>query len=239
MQELEQQRQQERRGEDAGRREKAGGDRQRHHRVAEQPGRQERLGNAALLREQGRERQPGDEREEQDRRGKPRQGAAAPAQDQQRARDGDRQQRRAGVIDPRLDPPRLQHLQRAIAQREGRGADRDVQPEDPPPGEGVGDPAAEHRAGDAGGGPHARDIGLVSAALARGDDVGDRRLRHDEQSAAADPLQRPEDDELGKALREAAQHRGEDEPDDRRQQQRAPAIKVGKLAVDRAWRRWR
>ena len=37
----------------------------------------------------------------------------------------------------------------------------------------------------------------VAAALARRDDVADRRLRADHQPAAAEPLDRAEDDELG------------------------------------------
>ena len=57
--------------------------------------------------------------------------------------------------------------------------------------------AAEHRAGDAGGHPHHAHVGLVAAALARRDHVGDHRLAERQDAAAADALQAAAEDEQG------------------------------------------
>ena len=47
---------------------------------------------------------------------------------------------------------------------------------------------AEHRAAKVDDGEDGGDIGLVAAALARRDDVGDGRMRHRDEPAAAEPL---------------------------------------------------
>ena len=61
-------------------------------------------------------------------------------------------------------------------------AERDVDPEDPMPREIVCEKPAEHRPEHVRDRHHAREIALVLAALARRDNVGDRRLRYRAQA---------------------------------------------------------
>ena len=71
------------------------------------------------------------------------------------------------------------------------GADRDVDVEDPAPGELLDEDAAEQRSDDARHAEHGAEEPLVAAALAGRDDVADDRLRADHQPAAAEALDRP------------------------------------------------
>jgi hypothetical protein len=60
---------------------------------------------------------------------------------------------------------------------ECNGADGQIDVEDPAPGQGVGQIAAEKRAGDAADREYAGEQSLIAAALARRYQVADRRLR--------------------------------------------------------------
>ena len=98
---------------------------------------------------------------------------------------------------------------------------------------GVGERAAEQRAGDGGGRPHRADVALVAAALARREEVGDRRLAERDQPARADALQRAERDQLRHGLREPAQRGADQEDRDRDDEQPPAAVEVAELAVQR------
>ena len=95
-----------------------------------------------------------------------------------------------------VDAPEVaRNLARDDGERDG--ADREVDVEDPVPGELLDEDAAEQRADDARDAEHRTEQPLVAAALARRDDVADDRLGADHQPAAAEALDRPERDQLG------------------------------------------
>ena len=79
------------------------------------------------------------------------------------------------------------------------GADRDIDVEDPAPGELLDEDAAEQRSDDARDAEDGAEEPLVAAALAGRDDVADDRLGADHQPAAAETLDRPEGDQLDHA----------------------------------------
>ena len=111
-----------------------------------------------------------------------------------------RQQRCTEIVDPPVNTfAHARQRRRQHAEREH--ADRDVDVEDPPPGERAGEEPAEQRADHTRQAEHSAEQALVTAALARGDDITDRRHRADHEAAAAEPLDRPEHDEFGQARR--------------------------------------
>ncbi len=152
------------------------------------------------------------------------------AQHQRAERRG--QQRRAEVVDPVmcLVPG---GVQRRLQDGERDHADREVDEEDPAPGQRRGEEAAEQRADHAGQPEHGTEEALVAAALARRHDVADRRHRAHHQAAAAEPLERPEQDQLGHALRDPTQRRAGQEHDQRELEHDLAAVQVAELAVDR------
>ena len=125
-------------------------------------------------------------------------GRAAEAREQHEARRGEHEDDGPEVVDDVVDAAQVaRHL--AGDDRERDGADRDVDVEDPAPGELLDEDAAEQRADDA---RHAEDRpeqSLVAAAFAGRDDVADDRLGADHQAAAAEALDGPEGDELDHA----------------------------------------
>ena len=90
----------------------------------------------------------------------------------------------------------LRHDQRQHAQRQ-------VDVEDPAPGKMICEQTTQERTGDGGDGEDRPHVALVAAALAWGDDVADRGLRHRNDAAGAQPLQGTGADELQHALGKA------------------------------------
>ena len=149
----------------------------------------------------------------------------------ERAQRG-REQRGADVVDGVLDPLAL------AGQRHGQDAERDeaerhVDVEDPAPRRVRRQEAADERAGDARDAEDGAEQARPLAALARRHDVADRRLGGDHQAAAAEPLDRPEGDELRHALREPAEHRPDEEDHERSLQHDLAPVEVAELAVER------
>ncbi len=134
-------------------------------------------------------------------------------------------------------PPDDEPLQGQLGEDKRADGDRQIDPEDPAPCQMIDEEAAENRTDDARDGEGAGDVGLVAAALAGRDDVGDRRMRHRQQPAAAQPLEGAKADELRHRGGEAAQHRGQQEDHDGDLQHDLAAVEVGQLAVDRRCRR--
>src|SRR6185437_10069313 len=97
----------------------------------------------------------------------------------------------------------------------------------------IGAKPADERTGDRGEAPDAGDVTLIAPALARRDDIGDRRLAEAEEAAAADALQRARSDQHAHVLRQAAGRRGDDEHRDGELQQPPAAIEIAELTVDR------
>ncbi|ENN86386.1 hypothetical protein RHSP_19766 [Rhizobium freirei PRF 81] len=157
---------------------------------------------------------------------------AAERQHQQEARRAARQQRGAEIID--ATAARLVGtLERAADHHKGDGADRQVDVEDPVPGQQIGDNAAGDGADDAADGEDGGDRALIAPTPSRRHEVADDDLCQRHQAAGADALDRPEDDELHQRLRHAAQNGAEQEDQDCRIDHRLAAILVAELAVER------
>ena len=168
---------------------------------------------------------------DQDLRRRPRVGRAAPRQREQQPADGHAEQERARDVDAVLAPPRARH--RLEHDGERQPAERQVDQEDPAPRGRVGQRPAEQRPRHGGEPPHRADEALVLAALARREEVGDRRLRERQQAAGADALQRAAGDELAHRLRRAAQQRADEEDRDRHDEQPPAPVEVRQLPVQR------
>src|SRR5438046_2884272 len=89
--------------------------------------------------------------------------------------------------------------------RYGHCSERQVDVENPPPGEMVDEEAAEHRSKERGKSPDGSEQALVPAALARRYQIADRGDHRHHQAAAPDSLQKTESDELGHAPAHAAE----------------------------------
>ena len=128
-------------------------------------------------------------------------------------------------------------LQHDPGHDEGGQAERHVDPEDQRPVDLLGEEAAQHRPAHRRGRKHRGDITLVAPALAWADDVGDDGLRQRHQRAAAETLEAAREYERGHARRQRRGNGADDEQADGDQHHHAPAVHVGKLAVERHHRR--
>ena len=140
------------------------------------------------------------------------------------------------IVPEPVDPVPRRHLRRAEGGRDHcqrDEAERQVDVEDPPPREVVDEEAAEQRAGDDGDAEHAAEQALVAAAVARRDEVADDGHRHDDQTAAAEPLDCSERDQLRHRLRQPAQRRPDQEEHERDLEDALAAVEVAELPVQR------
>ena len=186
-----------------------------------------RLGDAE--RHRGRH---GDQGEADDLRRAPWVLRPAPGGQQDQRGRGHGEQRPAQVVDLVADLLGG-HVQGGEQVDQRRAAHRDVDVEDPAPGEGGGDEPAEQRAADGGEHHHHHHVAHVLPALARSHDVAERRHRADHQPAGPQALQRAERDELRHRLRQAGQRRADEEDDDRGDEELLPPVHVAELAVER------
>ena len=108
-----------------------------------------------------------------------------------------------------------------------------VDVEDPAPREVCREEATEQGSGDRGEAEHGAEQARVAPALARRDDVSDRRLRAHHQPAAAEPLHGAEGDQLVEVLADPAERRPDQEDPERRLQHDLAAVHVPELAVQR------
>ena len=170
--------------------------------------------------------------EAEDPPGSPRVLRAAPGRQQHDRRRRHREQRGTQVVDLVLGPlGRQPEDPGQVDEREA--ADRHVDVEDPAPGEGVGDEAADQRPADGGDHHHGHDVAHVLAALARRDQLAEYRDRADHQPARAQSLQRAERDQLRHRLGQAGQRRPDQEDHDRGQEELLAPVRVAQLAVQR------
>ena len=115
----------------------------------------------------------------------------------------------------------------------GEQPERQVDEEDPAPGEVLAEDAAQRRSEQRGQPPDRRDVALHLRALRDAVQVADDREPDRLDRAGADALQQPAGDERRHRPGQPAQHgRGEEDPDPE-QQQRLAADDVGELAVHR------
>src|SRR5690348_8424324 len=119
--------------------------------------------------------------------------------------------------------------------RQCQRTDRQVDVEDPSSRQVIDEEAAEQRTDHARYAEHRAENALVLAALAWTHQVGDDSLRSDDQSAATEPLHRPEPDRLDDVPADARQHRAHQENRDRHREDLLAAVQVAELAPP-GWR---
>ena len=127
---------------------------------------------------------------------------------------------------------RLRYDQRQQAQRQ-------VDVEDPAPSKMIGEEPAQERTADGGDGEDRPHVALVAAAVAWGDDIANRSLRHRNDAAGAQPLHRAGANELQHAVSRARKRRPDEEDDNRELEQQLAPKKVAELAVELGHRRRR
>ena len=213
----------------------ADGRRGGHHEVAhaEQVQRDDRLRGAALHQhEQHAEHQdrPG---EAEDPRARPRVRRAGPRGEEHERHAAQRQQRRAQHVEAHPSPGDVRQVQEAGDEQERHQAQRQVDVEHPPPAHEVREEPADQRPAHRGETEGRPDHAHVPAALAGRHEVRDDRLRPDQEAAAAQALQRAEDDELRHVLGGAREHGAEQEDHDGQQEDPLAPVEVAQLPVDR------
>ena len=98
-------------------------------------------------------------------------------------------------------------MQHSGDDEQGDDAERNVDVEDPAPGQVLGEEAAEQGPGHVGDAEDDAEVAHVLATLAGRDDVAHDGLGPDHQPAGPDPLDGPEGDELDHGLGQPGQHR--------------------------------
>jgi hypothetical protein len=111
--------------------------------------------------------------------------------------------------------------------------ERQIDVEDPAPGQLIDEEAAEQRPDQSRQAPNAAEQPLIAPPLARRNEIADHRDRRHHQAAAADPLHEAEGDELDHVAAQAASSRPRQEHHDRRLQDDLPSVEIAELAVDR------
>ena len=140
----------------------------REDRIGEQPRRQDGRGfrprRTAFDPDKDAQRRRGGGEQTDDRRRAPRIGGATPAGGQRQAGRAQADEQDAGVVDDRL-PARGQRRDRRGRNEEDDDRDRHVDPERPPPGQVVGEIAAQQRADHRGHTKHRAQRALIAAAI--------------------------------------------------------------------------
>ena len=117
--------------------------------------------------------------------------------------------------------------------RQREQTDGQVDVEDPAPGDVVDEEPADQWPDHSGDAEDGTEVSLVAAAVARCDDVADRSRRGHHQPAAAETLQRAKRDQRRHVPREPAQHRADQEDNDRRLQYRLASVEITELSIQR------
>jgi hypothetical protein len=220
--------------------------------VAEEIERQDRVAHPPLHEDEARQRRGSEREKSQHYRGGPGVFPPAPGHRQEQRHEAGDQQARAQPVDTALAPGRHGwHLDQD--HRHGDEREGDVDVEDPAPARDhvpeqddrsvVGEEAADHRAEHAGQAEDRAEQAGELGPLPRRVELGDDRERRGEERAAAQALQRAEEDQLGHAAAqyrqgpelagETGQPRAGEEDGDAGQQHRLSPVEVAQLAPDR------
>ncbi len=131
-----------------------------------------------------------------------------------------------------MDPPQVaRDLDRHYDQRDR--TDRDVDVEDPTPGQLLDEDTPEQRPDHAGQPKHRAEQSLIAAAFTGRDDVADDRLGAHHQSAATKPLDGPEGDQLDHRTAEPGQYGADQEDDDGGLEEHLPSVLIAELSPKR------
>ena len=153
----------------------------------------------------------------------------APAKSKCAARDRDR----AGEVEGAVSELRAALPQQQGADRDERDANRDVDEEDPRPGERARQEAAEQHAGrGAAAGDRAPDAERDVALAALGEGRRQDRERGGREQRAAEALGRAEGDQRRLATRRSRRQGADREEGDARDEEPAPAEQVGQAAAE-------
>ncbi len=152
--------------------------------------------------------------------------------DEDDAGQGKGQKRGAGVVDVDLLGPCCGRSVDADDD-ERQKAERQVDEEDPAPGEIIDEEAADQRTEHGREAEHAAEKSPIAAALAWRDDIADDGDGRDDEAAAAQALQDAKGDQLRQVLGETAEGGADKEDRDGHLQHDAPAEDVAELAVER------
>ncbi len=197
----------------------AGGVAGRERAPLEQRGRQHRRARAPLVDDEGDQRQHARGDASDGLGAAPAGGVAAhePPHDPER---GERDQHQPREVERAVAPARLRDP--GEHERHRQQPDRDVDPEDPLPGQAVGDRAADHRpAPDGQAGQALQRAHRRAAALGR-EGGADERQRERHHERRADALDGTGDDQRGRVGRQRAGGRGEREQRQARGEQPSP-----------------
>src|SRR5262245_16138499 len=138
----------------------------------------------------------------------------------------------AAVVDL-MPPARVGRGQRCGNHEQGEQARGQVDVEYPAPRQVIDEKATKQRADDGGKTERGSEKSLVSPAFARGNEVPDHSNGSDDQPTAADPLQRPKQNELDYILGQPAQSEAQQEQYDRCLQDDFAAMGISELSVER------
>jgi hypothetical protein len=163
---------------------------------------------------------------------------AALLRDDEQRHEADDERDGAPPVDAVVDPG-VRGVQLDPHPDERGDPDGHVDEEHPPPAgdaeqaRRVGEPAAHDRAQDARRTEDRQEEALVAGAVPRRHDVADDRQGQREQAAGADALDGPEGGEHVHRCGRRARGRPDDEDRDGEQEEAAPTVDVGELAVER------
>ena len=142
------------------------------------------------------------------------------------------QQRSADIVDLDFRSPAM-WPERPVDDRQRQYTEREIDEKNPAPGKIIDDETADERSEHGGKPEDAAEESLIPATLSRRHHIADDGDGRHDQSAAAEPLQNAEGDQLGQILRETAKRRADEKNDDRRLQYDAPSEEIAELAVKR------
>ena len=162
----------------------------------------------------------------------PRIGVAAPDKCEQKCRCTSCKQRRSHVVDAMV-PAFKRNVEGKRGYEQGGQPDGQVDVEDPAPRQIVRQEPAQQRANDACEGEHRAQVALIAPPLPRRQNVTDDRHGQRDQPTCAQPLQRPEHDQLHHVLSDPAQGGTDQEDQDRGLEDLLAAVDVADLSVQR------
>jgi hypothetical protein len=201
--------------------------------VGEEAHRQDRLRRAQLDGDE-RERCGNGGRDESEHDGRaPGKGRAAEPGEQDDGAQRRSEQNRAGIID-RVAAPRRARRQHGGDHHHRQNAGRQIDEKNPAPAQLIDEKAADQRADDGRDAEHRAEKTLVTAALARRNEVADHGDGNDDEAAAAYAFERAKGDQLHHVLREAAQRGAHEKHRDRHLQHDLAAIEVAEFSIERA-----
>ena len=116
---------------------------------------------------------------------------------------------------------------------EGHDPDGDIHVEDPAPREVFREEAADQRPENRGRTKHRTEEAHIAPAIPRADDIADDRLGTHDEAAGSETLDGPERDERVHAGSKTAEHRTDEEQDDRGLKQSLAAVEIAELAPQR------